>query len=102
MNAAISPDAWFVLSGSLPVGVPTDFYATLTQHIRLGGGHIALDTSGEALRLGVETMPDLVKPNIDELKELEGAELSSIDEVLRAACRLSSGGIRTVVVSMGR
>ena len=58
--------AQVALSGSLPPGAPVDLYAQLTRVARAHGCRVLLDTSGEALRGGLEAAPDLVKPNLDE------------------------------------
>jgi 1-phosphofructokinase len=71
---------WLVLAGSLPPGVPADFYAVLVARVRAELGdrapRIAVDTSGEPLRAlfaaGPEAVPDLIKPNAEELAELTG------------------------------
>ncbi|MCL8253341.1 PfkB family carbohydrate kinase [Aeromicrobium fastidiosum] len=41
--------AWVVLSGSLPPGVPDDWYAVLTRTLRAGGARVAVDASGAPL-----------------------------------------------------
>ena len=58
-------DTW-ILSGSLPPGAPTDFYAQLVELIHSHGARALLDTSGEPLRLGCAARPYLVKPNATE------------------------------------
>lgn len=47
--AAVKSD-YFVASGSLPPGVPDDFYATVGARVREGGARFILDTSGAELR----------------------------------------------------
>ena len=72
---------WVVLAGSLPPGFPADFYATVTRRLREAGNgnapRIAVDSSGEplaaALTGGTSGMPDLLKPNAEELAELAAA-----------------------------
>ncbi len=92
---------WFVLSGSLPPGVPPEMYASLIRRIQSKGKRAALDTSGKALACALEAVPALVKPNIDELEELLGRRLTGRHEILAAARSLVDRGIETVVVSMG-
>src|SRR5690606_23860495 len=66
-----SAGGWAVLSGSLPPGVPFDWYASTTTRLQHAGVRVAVDTSGAALALAVEqSAPDLLKPNSDELAEL--------------------------------
>jgi 1-phosphofructokinase len=92
---------WFVLAGSIPAGCPPDIYGELVKLIKSRGRAVALDTSGEALQLALVAGPNLVKPNIDELQELEGRSLQTEAEVIRAAKNWLAQGMETVVVSMG-
>ncbi|WP_137718272.1 1-phosphofructokinase [Methylobacillus flagellatus] len=93
---------WFVLSGSLPEGVPGDYYADLIQCLKQAGKKVMLDTSGTALREGLAAKPDVIKPNINELEQLLGTTLQTPDMVLAAAHALIQDGIEEVVVSMGK
>jgi 1-phosphofructokinase len=93
---------WFVLSGSLPPHVPTTIYATIITQLKQQKKRIILDTSGEALREGIQAGPTIVKPNIEELQYLIGHSLTSESEIQQAAHRLLNEDIKLVVVSMGR
>lgn len=92
---------WFVLSGSLPANIPFNIYATLTQRLKALGKTVILDASGESFRQAISAAPDAIKPNIDELQQLLGRQLSSETEIVQAARDLIAEGIRSVVVSMG-
>ena len=100
---------WVALSGSLPPGVPVDWYAELTDRLRATGAKVALDTSGEpllaALAEGTVSMPDLVKPNGEELAELTGqpgVDLESdVDAAVAAATGLLDRGIGAVLATLG-
>ena len=94
--------AWAVGCGSLPPGAPVDLYARLVRSARDAGALVAVDTSGAPLRPAVEAGPDLVKPNRVELEELVGADLTTLGAVIDAARDLVTGGVGTVVVSLGR
>ena len=96
------PEAsWVVLCGSLPPGVPDDFYATLTSLFTARGIRVAVDTSGAALAATVAAGPDLIKPNREELAAAVGAPLSSIGDVVTAAQRLRARGAGAVLASLG-
>jgi 1-phosphofructokinase len=69
--------------------------------IKAKGRAVALDTSGRALSLALAAEPTLIKPNIDELRELTGSPLNSRAKVVQAAKRLLNRGIETVIISMG-
>lgn len=92
---------WFVLSGSVPAGVPNGIYAELVERLKQRGKRVLLDASGEPLALAVRQAPDIIKPNIDELGELVGQQLGSPAAVLVAARSLVASGIGLVAVSMG-
>jgi 1-phosphofructokinase len=92
---------WFVLSGSVPAGVPNGIYAELVERLKQRGKRVLLDASGEPMASAVRRAPDIIKPNIDELGELVGQQLRSPAEVLVAARSLVASGIGLVTVSMG-
>ena len=92
---------WFVLSGTLPPGIPTTTYATLIAHLKGHGKQMLLDTSKDALREGVLAGPTILKPNSDELQQLTGQSLTDEAALEHAARQLLGGGIQLVVVSMG-
>jgi len=92
---------WFALSGNLPPGVPASLYADIITRLKARGRSVALDTSREALRLGIQAGPTVVKPNVDELSELCGAALTGEAAIEAAARRLLGNGAELVVASMG-
>lgn len=73
--------SWVVLAGSLPPGFPADFYSKAAQRLRSSADgaapRIAVDSSGQplaaALTGGAAGIPDLLKPNAEELAELAAA-----------------------------
>lgn len=92
---------WIVLSGNLPPGLSSDFYADLIQSIKRKNRPVVLDTSGEALLEGLKAGPRMIKPNIHELSQLIGRELRELAEVHSAARSLLNEDVRMVVISMG-
>ena len=62
--------SWVGVAGSLPPGAPTDGPARLLRVAREAGARVALDVSGDALRLGLAAGPDFVKVNAEEAEEL--------------------------------
>jgi len=90
-----------VLSGSLPPGLPTDFYAGLTRTAREAGAFVLLDCAGEALRQALPARPDLVKPNREELAAWAGGPLSGQADPLAAAGAMREQGASAVAVSLG-
>lgn len=94
---------YFVASGSLPPGVPSDFYARLAARMRERGIETILDTSGEALRQGVQGGGlMLVKPSIGEFAQLVGKDLTDTNAIgEEAAAIVARGKARMVAVTMG-
>lgn len=101
--ARLQPAPRFVVaSGSLPPGVPPDFYARLTRLVRSNGGQLVLDTSGPALAAALDQGVYLVKPSLRELRELVGQPLETQTQWLEAAHNLiNRGKTHVVVLSMG-
>jgi len=80
-NAGPNPDAdILVLSGSMPAGVPKDFYRTLSECWK---GFVILDAAGEALRLALEgTRPTFcIKPNLYELESSFNVKLPTKEAI---------------------
>lgn len=90
-----------VLAGSLPPRAPHDLYASWIDELKQKGAKVFLDADGDAFRLGVNSAPYLVKPNLLELSNLMGKSLSAQEEIISAAWKLMQVGIERVVVSMG-
>jgi 1-phosphofructokinase len=73
--------AWLVLAGSLPPGLPDDFYVRVVEAVREDGPgtdglvtRIAVDSSGApmAALIASGVGVDLIKPNAEELAEITG------------------------------
>jgi 6-phosphofructokinase 2 len=101
--SSIEPFPRFVVaSGSLPAGVPDDFYARVARIVRYRGAKMVLDTSGAALAAAVEEGVDLIKPNLREMRELSGAEPSDAREWEEAAMAIvRTRRIPVVALTMG-
>ncbi len=97
---ATSGTLW-VLAGSIPPGVNASVYQQMTQKIKELGGDVVLDTSGEALRKGVQAHPKLVKPNLFELSQLTGREVTGLQEILDNPAIARAVGAEFVAVSAG-
>lgn len=88
-------------SGSLPKGLTSDTYRKLIDIAKEQNKKFILDTSGEALRLGVKGAPFLVKPNKEELEKFVGHSIINEYEIFKSAKHLLSEGINIVIVSLG-
>jgi 6-phosphofructokinase 2 len=93
---------YLVASGSLPQGVPTDFYGRIARGARDKGVRFVLDTSGAALRAALDVGVHLIKPNLGELERLLGRSLPEPAEQEAAARQLvDEGRAEIVTVSLG-
>lgn len=90
------------ISGSLPEGLESSFYAELAAMGTARGKRVLLDTSGAALAEGIKAKPYLVKPNMDELAVLYPDLDRSLEGGIEAVQRLKRLGIELPVVTMGR
>lgn len=94
---------FLVASGSLPPGVPDDFYAQLA---RICGDHdirLVVDASGPALAAALAEGVFLIKPSRDELAELVGApgELDRPEQVEAAHSIVADGRAEVVALTLG-
>jgi 1-phosphofructokinase len=106
--AASEAGDWVVLAGSLPPGVPAEWYAALTTTLKAAGRRVAVDTSGAALVAAVHqsaARPDLLKPNAEELASLTGGDGSLLEADPRsaeqAARTLVADGVGAVLLTLG-
>jgi 1-phosphofructokinase family hexose kinase len=101
ISALAHENDWWVLSGSLPLGLAPVFYAQLVQVIQSAKAKAVLDSSGETLRLGCNAGPTLIKPNADELANLTGLEVGSCDDALKAIEAAHQMGANWILLSLG-
>ncbi|MDP1731062.1 MAG: 1-phosphofructokinase family hexose kinase [Devosia sp.] len=91
-----------VASGSLPPGLPADFYGRLASRTRELGAALILDTSGPALRAAMAQRPFLIRLNHYEAQELVGgssdAEAATYELVGEL---LERNAAETVIVTVG-
>jgi 6-phosphofructokinase 2 len=102
LSALETSPRFVVASGSLPGGVPDDFYARVARIAKQRGAMMIVDTSGPALAAAVAEGVDLIKPNLREMRELVGQEPSDANEWEAAARSLvRSGKVTVVALTMG-
>ncbi|MCJ8166241.1 hexose kinase [Pontibacter sp. E15-1] len=93
---------YVVASGSLPPGVPNDFYLQVAEIANRRGFRLVVDTSGKALVKAAGEGVYLLKPNMVELPSLVGKEeVSALEQELLAMQVLNEGKCQVLVVSLG-
>ena len=91
-----------VASGSLPPGVPLDFYARLSRLLKPRQIKLVLDTSGPALRFALDAGVYLCKPSLRELSALCRQELKSeADWRMAGQALIKQGKAQVLVLSLG-
>jgi 1-phosphofructokinase family hexose kinase len=100
VESQLAGASWLMLCGSLPPGVPSDFYAQLITRARRRNVKTLLDTDGEALAQGIEAGPTVVTPNQQEAERLLNTVLLTRTQSLAAARRIASLGAESVVLSL--
>ncbi|MDR1017429.1 MAG: 1-phosphofructokinase family hexose kinase [Lachnospiraceae bacterium] len=89
------------LSGSVPSGLGEDIYLQMINIAKAHGKKVILDTSGDFLKEGIKAGPTMIKPNKDEIENLFGVKLKSIEDVKKYGLKLHQMGIPIVVISLG-
>ncbi len=79
LESGIMPDQIFAIGGSIPQDVDKSVYNHLINLLKRRGVFCVLDCDGEALTLGMQAQPALIKPNLYELSMLLGKEISPDD-----------------------
>jgi 6-phosphofructokinase 2 len=96
-----SPD-YLVASGSLPPGVPADFYALAARAGKKKGAKTIIDASGEALEEALKEGVYLIKPNVREFRELVGEDIKEESQIKAEAQKMvKSGRCKVLVISLG-
>jgi 6-phosphofructokinase 2 len=95
---------YIVASGSLPPGVPVDYYARVAEIVRSNGARLILDTSGPALHAATAAGGIyFAKPSVGEFETLTHRKFESPEELVDAATSLvATGAVENLAVTMGR
>ncbi|MCB2196694.1 MAG: 1-phosphofructokinase family hexose kinase [Bacteroidetes bacterium] len=100
-NLSNTPE-YIVASGSLPPGVPDNFYAQIAKISKDINSKMILDTSGEPLKLALDEGVYMIKPNLNELafllnkNDLTGMEIEEVAHQF-----IENGSCQLLTVSLG-
>ena len=89
-------------SGSLPHGVPEDFYGRLGSIAKEIGARAVVDCAGPALRAAVASGGHLIKPNLREFQELIGRKV--VDEagwIAEGRALIAGGKVDYIALTLG-
>ncbi len=99
--AEMRPGDLVVPSGSMPPGLPDDYFLTVNAHLAQDGGRMILDTSGPALiraAAAAEGALFALRMDLAEARELTGHPLGGIEDVAEMASELRAAGAATIVL----
>jgi 6-phosphofructokinase 2 len=94
---------YFVASGSLPEGMPQDFFVRVAKTVTAKGARFVLDSSGVGLTATLGAAPVyLIKPSLSEIEHLAGRKLPDPAAQDAAAREVARSGLAEVVaVTLG-
>ncbi|HVX50617.1 MAG TPA: 1-phosphofructokinase family hexose kinase [Chitinophagaceae bacterium] len=93
---------YLVASGSLPPGVPADFFARLARQVKAKGVKLVVDTGGAGLKEALTEGIYMIKPNISELCEYAEVSSLSLENAGVVSREIIAGGrCEIILLSMG-
>ncbi len=96
--------AFLTLSGSLPRGLSTDFYAQCVAAVRAVAPHcrMVVDCEGELLLQALEKAPYFIKPNVHEFEKTFACRIDSVAELDgKVQTLFERYGVEMICVSLG-
>ncbi|MFE6690241.1 1-phosphofructokinase family hexose kinase [Streptomyces sp. NPDC057743] len=99
LGQAIGTSGYVVASGSLPGGLPDDFYTAVARRVKEAGSRLVLDTSGPALRKALADSVFLLRCNRTEAADLLGRTVGSFDDAVAVNELLLTTGTAEIAVT---
>lgn len=102
LDQVVERGDWLVASGSLPPGVPGDFYGQLARHYSSRGVTVVVDTAPPWLGSALDSGVVVAKPSKHELEEYLGRDLPDLDEQVQGARdMIARSSAQLVALSLG-
>lgn len=92
---------YFTINGSLPPGIQESFYDEILEVCARRGAKVVLDISSKRMPELLRFRPLLIKPNDEEVKEIWGRTLDSLDAVADTMALLHGQGAQNVLLTLG-
>ncbi|MCP2002879.1 1-phosphofructokinase [Buttiauxella ferragutiae] len=92
---------YLVISGSLPQGIESNFYAEIMTLCQKKNIAVILDISHPALKQLLEFKPLLIKPNDEEVAAIFGLMVNSHEDARAALAELHALGAQNVLITLG-
>lgn len=92
------------ISGSLPEGVPENFYQQLIDLAIKVNKRVLLDTKSSLIQNALENqyIPFLIKPNQEEFEELAGVKCSCKEDVIEVLRKPLFNALSWIIVTLGK
>lgn len=90
-----------IVSGSVPAGLPKTVYEDILLKLKDKDVRFVVDAVGDFLMNALGCRPFLIKPNNDELADIFGYTVDSVEKATECARVLQQKGAKNVLVSMG-
>lgn len=92
---------YFTINGSLPPGIGESFYDEILEVCNHRGAKVVLDISSKRMPELLRFRPLLIKPNDEEVKEIWGKTLDSLEAVEDTMALLHEQGAQNVLLTLG-
>lgn len=101
MAGLVDEGTLFVVSGSLPPGVPGDFNARIARKVADAGGMLILDESADFLESLGDTPLAWITPNHHEFENIIGRSIEPLDLEKELEAFVRDGPVENVLLTMG-
>jgi 1-phosphofructokinase family hexose kinase len=101
-NTALKNTSCVIIGGTVPPGMDVSIYTELVKRAREAGLPVIFDTSGPGLKAGMDGRPTVAKPNIDEIADLYGSPVNTIEEAYKAGRELQEKYGTSLVITLGK
>jgi 1-phosphofructokinase family hexose kinase len=87
------------MGGSLPPGVPDDFFKKAIDMVKRKNIPVYVDSSGPALDWAIEALPTVVKIDHRFINTVRNISLSALDHLIEASKRIFDEGVDWIITS---
>lgn len=101
-SAALKKASCVLIGGTVPPGIEVSIYTELVTQAREARVPVVFDASGPGLKAGMEGRPTMAKPNIDEIAELYGRPVTTVEEAYKAGRELQDKYGAALVITLGK
>jgi 1-phosphofructokinase family hexose kinase len=100
-TATLKKSNCLLIGGSIPHGLDASLYTELVSEAREAGLPVVFDASGAGLKAGMEGRPTIAKPNVDEISDLAGERVSSLEDAYRVGTEVYKKYGTMLVITLG-